>query len=937
MAHLGLACFAATPFAPELFDVKATPLRNEGRDPTSLRWRAPLVPAQLFAGLTAAALVAGVEGIRAAMGDLPDAVDSRALVLATLHTIAFYMPVGVAIGLGSALLLAILRASPALAPIRSRILSPDQWFAPAPRLTADLLATLGAAALIALVAGRAYATLATVTHRVDLAAWAMAGIMIGALAGGFLVRTALRVILAKLTPRAGRLASLGALALAIGGAGGFVLWRWLSVRPEVLTAYSAFFVLPPIVIAAYVVGVFVARRALRGATGRRATLFAFGLVLVALGAWVTSAFTYGHSNIVRSIVEHQTLGGRPLLRRYLRLTDFDGDRHSWGFGGRDCNDFDPRIHPGTLDEPGDGIDLDCFAGDGAPVVLVSGDGGYGARPAGLPARPNFVIVTIDTLRPDHLGIEGYERDTSPNIDAFARTAVRFRDVLAPSSRSIRSIPAMFTGLYPSQIAYGDEYLYPGLLPENTTLAEALAEHGWRTGVTMGTEYFHRVNGFFQGFESVEQTMDYKPARTQTVDRALVQLDELAATADPFFQWIHLFHVHEPYLSPPYPSRYGPEPVDRYDTEIRLVDAELQRILDGLRERGLDEDTVVILASDHGEAFGEHGHTGHATTLYDEEVRSVMMMRIPGVPGRRIDATASLIDLTPTVLNLADIPVPHPVPAASLVPLMTGEREPDPARWVFGELLPDGMFPYDIKTIRHGSIKLHWWVREGTIQLFDLAADPGERRDLSDARRDQAHELLGTLQAWVARSSREQHQNAAYVHEHLLDAPPNRMTHPLDLRYRGLFTVLGCDIPRTEVQVGETLDVTCYYRVESEMTQDLFMRLVIEGPPHYRVPRDMHAMHFPLHGRYRTPQWRAGEIIRDSSPIPIPMTADAASDLRLTFAVEARSPGPRRLLSHEQNGRPAAKAHITDIRIRTPRETSIERDAGLMRDAGTEAQ
>jgi len=625
-----------------------------------------------------------------------------------------------------------------------------------------------------------------------------------------------------------------------------------------------------------------------------------------------------------------------LLRRYMRITDLDGDRHSWGFGGRDCNDLDARIHPGTLDEPGDGVDLDCFAGDGAPVIAMHGDGAFGARPATVPPRPNFVLVTIDALRPDHLGVEGYPRDTSPNIDAFARDAVRFREVLAPSSRSIRSIPAMFTGLYPSQIAYGGEYLYPALLRENTTLAELLKEGGWETGVTMGTDYFHRVSGFYQGFDDVEEVLVYKPQRQQTVDRALVQLDRLAASGQPFFQWIHLFHVHAPYLSPPYPSYYGEETVDGYDTEVRLADAELGRLLDALRARGLDERTVVIVASDHGEAFREHGHTGHARALYEEEVRSVMMMRIPGVSGRRVEATTSLIDLTPSVLNLAGLALPHPMPAESVVPLITGERQPDPSRWFFGELLPDGMFPFDLKSIRTGNEKLHWWVQDGTIQLFDLGADPGERRDLSDEQRERANELLGTLQAWVARSSREQHRNAAFLSEHILPRPPSRMTHPLDLHYPGLFTVLGCDIPETEVEAGGTLDVTCYYRVDAETDHDLFIRLILEGPRGYAVPRDMHAMHYPLHGRYRTNQWRRGEIIRDPSPIPIPSTAGAPADLRLSIAVEQREPAPWRLIAFEQQGRPGTTARITNIRIR-PRHLAPHdagaRDAGPARDAG----
>ena len=900
------------------------------------RRRAPLLSEQLSAGLATAVLVAAVESARAALSERGAESRGGDLVSAALHTIAFYLPAGIALGLATALLVAILRASPALAPVRARLSSLTELFAPAPKLTADLLASLSSVALVALVAGEAYAIVATVAHRVDLAAWAMTGIVAGAIVVGSLVRIGLYASLARVTPLFGRLASLGVIGLAIGSGAAYALFRVLASQPELFEAYEALFVVPPIALAAHGLTTLLARRLLRGAEGLRAGLVAALAITIALGGWLSSALTYGRANVVRTLVEEETLAGRILLRRYMRVTDLDGDRHSWGFGGRDCDDFDARIHPGALDEPGDGIDMDCFAGDGSPVIAMHGDGAFGARPAAVPARPNFVLVTIDALRPDHLGIEGYPRDTSPNIDAFGRDAVRFREVLAPSSRSIRSIPAMFTGLYPSQIAYGGEYLYPALLRENTTLAELLNENGWETAVTMGTDYFHRVSGFYQGFDDVEEVLVYKPQRQQTVDRALVQLDRLAASGQPFFQWIHLFHVHAPYLNPPYPSRYGEESIDRYDTEVHLADAELGRILSALRARGLDERTVVILASDHGEAFREHGHGGHARTLYQEEVRSVMMMRIPGVPGRRVDATASLIDLTPSVLNLAGIAPPHPMPAESVVPLITGEREPDPERWFFGELLPDGMFPWDIKTIRRGDAKLHWWVQDGTIQLFDLGADPGERRDLSDSRREQANELLGTLQAWVARSSREQHRNAAFLSEHILPRPPSRMTHPLGLHYPGLFTVLGCDIPETEIEPGGTLDVTCYYRVDSETSHDLFIRLILEGPRGYAIPRDMHAMHFPLHGRYRTNRWRRGEIIRDPSPIPIPSTVGAPADLRLTIAVEQRDPSPWRLISYEQQGRPGTSARITNIRIRPHRlgpNDAGARDAGAARDAG----
>lgn len=912
--------------------------RNEARSttrPPAARppaARPPLWAEQVLVGVVGATLIALGEALRAGASELGERSSGLELLLAGLHLTAFYLPAGLAVGLAGWLLLSLLRTSSVLAPLRSRGASLHLWLAPAPALTSSLLAWALGAAVAALGARELYAHLATVSHRVDLAAWTMAGLSLLLWVGAFLVVTAARVGLRPLVSWLGRAASPGAVLLTGSAIAGAIAASQLAKMPEVVEVYGEGIALAATAAGVYLVGSAGARASLPRLGRRRAMALSVAMAVLPLLAWVVSAHTYGVRNAARALVENETVAGRWLLRRYLRVTDLDGDRHSWGFGGRDCDDLDARVHPGTFDEPGDGVDLDCFAGDGSPEVARSGHGAYGARPEGLPAQLNVLLVTIDALRPDHLGAAGYARDTSPNIDAFAAEAVRFREVLAPSSRSIRSIPAMFTGLYPSQIAYGDEYLYPAVLPENETVAESLRDAGWATAVTMGTEYFHRVAGFYQGFEHVEEATDYKPPRDQTATRAIAQLERLAAAGRPFFHWVHLFHVHRPYLDPALASRYGDEPVDHYDTEIRSADEQLQRILTALRRLGRERDTVVILASDHGEAFREHGRSGHASTLYQEELEAVLMLRVPGVPARTVDATVSLIDLAPTILNLADLPVPHPMPAESLVPLATGEREADPDRWLFGELLPDGLFPFDIKMVRHRSRKLHWWVREGTIQLFDLATDPREQRDLSDLRREEAHELLGTLQAWVARSSRRQHQNEVYIHQHLLREPPARMTHPLNLRYPGLFTVLGCDLPSTRVAPGGVLDVTCYYRVDRETDRDLFFRLTLDAPRGYVVPRDMHAMHYPLHGRYHTNQWRAGELLRDPTPIPIPAQAQPG-DLWLTFAVEDRGPGGGpRLLSFDQGGRPGTTARVTTIEVR-PRSARPELDGGMPAPAG----
>src|SRR5262249_44645602 len=154
----------------------------------------------------------------------------------------------------------------------------------------------------------------------------------------------------------------------------------------------------------------------------------------------------------------------------------DGDRFPWAFGGGDCDDGDEDVFPGAADVLGDGIDSDCFRGDGSPDVAPRGDGAFGATPAYLD-RPNFLVVTIDPLRRAHLRSNGYDRDTSPEIDRFLESAVELEDVVPQSSRSLRSIPSMWTGLYPSEIAYGPEVLWPAVLSRNVTVPEILHTRG----------------------------------------------------------------------------------------------------------------------------------------------------------------------------------------------------------------------------------------------------------------------------------------------------------------------------------------------------------------------------------------------------------------------------------------------------------------------------
>lgn len=843
--------------------------------------------------------------------DVAPRVTEGQLAVAGLHLVALYGLLGIAGGVLIGALTASLRRARVPSAILRRASSLAWWTHADPPTFAGGVATLVAAALVFVVVALGHADFATRFHRVDLAGYALGAVVLACVALALGVRAGVAALLRPIAVRMGRAASIGALALVVSIGAVAAVAIFLATHPEVLLAYAAPSLVwgPVAALVWLVLALLLGRPLARAGPWRVRALAAIaGAAIVAGLAW--SAATFGGSNRVRSVVEQRSVMGRRVVRALQSFGDRDGDRYAWAFGGGDCDDSDPTVHPGAIDEEGDGIDQDCFGGDGAPLVVARGRGAFGAVPAGL-ARPNVLVVTIDALRRDHLGFAGYERPTSPNIDRFAEEAIDFAAVVPQSSRSLRSIPSMWTGNYASEIAFGPEYLWPSLLPENVTAAELMRDHaGYQTSVIMATDYFRRMDAFFQGFEQVTQFEIPDPPRDRAVNQALPELERLARQASPWMLWVHLYNCHVPYLQDGVPSRYGSEQVDLYDTEIHLADEQFQRLLDALGELGVAERTVVVLASDHGEGFGEHGTYGHSTTLYEEELRSLLMLRIPGVPARRVDAPVGLLDVAPTLLNLARVEPTVDMSGVSLLPFATGERAPDADRPIFSELLPDGLSPYDIKVLRRGDRKLMWWVRDGTFQYFDLASDPGEQHDLSDDEREDATAMLGELRAWVARASRAENRSDVFVEQNRLRSVPRSVSHRTDIRYPGMFTVVGFDLPRTRFAPGEHIPLTFYYRVDGQIDRDLFFLVDIVGPPGVRLPAHFHAWHYPLHSRYPTTRWEPGEIVRDPTPIVIPEGITAPVRLRL----ELRVRDGESLLQATTDGRPETTVHLADIEI-----------------------
>ena len=805
---------------------------------------------------------------------------------AAFHLAALWAPIGWLVGLALAGLTELWRKTPWTRAARTRLGSWQRAFARDPAAFAGTLGLATGAAVLFLGLRTAAYHFATRYHDPGLASWAMAATGLLLLGAAFAVAALVRRALWAAFRDASWGPSLGsALLVLLGATAGVVAWAAYLSRRLFALYQPVEWLWPPALMVTFALLAWLSRswKPRRGIAGT-----------LALAAVVVTAITYGAHSRVRGIVERRAVTGQMLVRFYGRVTDRDGDGHSFAFGGKDCDDSRAFVHPGAMDSEGDGIDADCFDGDGVTTRVVElTDGDYGEVPAEVPQRPNVILLTIDTLRPDHLGCHGYERQTSPRMDEFCERAVDFSHVVAQSSRSIRSIPAMMTGLYPSQIAYGPEYLWPTLMESNDTLAEVLKEAGYRTSVVMGTDYFERVDGFFQGFDHITQSPSYRPPRNWPVDRGLAELDRLLGRNDPFLLWVHLFNVHEEYLWDDTPSRFGTTPMGEYDSEIRLADEEIARLFDALEARELFDESIVVLASDHGEAFGEHNNRGHSRTLYEEEVQAVTMIRAPGFEPRRVDERVALFDVFPTVLNLARLPAPQPIPARSLVPLMHGEPG-DPDRALFSELMPDGLYPFDQKSIYQGDHKLIWWTREGTYQLFDLAADPGEREDLADDQEAKAEELAYAMRAWVAQMGRPDNRTDDVIDANRLEELPAQMDEELNVVYPGLFRVAGYDIESRTVAPGDRIQMDLYYEVLGETTRDFFFVLDIKGPEGFLVPPHFHAHHYPINGRYKTFQWRDGEILRDPVEMVVPRDIRAPVELELQLTIlDDRRPIPAR--------------------------------------------
>jgi choline-sulfatase len=345
------------------------------------------------------------------------------------------------------------------------------------------------------------------------------------------------------------------------------------------------------------------------------------------------------------------------------------------------------------------------------------------------SAPNVLLVTIDTLRADHVGVYGHEAAVTPHLDALARRGTRFENVLAAVPLTGPSHATIFTGRYPPVHGVRDNVFFP-FDDRHPTLATVLEERGYRTAAFVGAYPVGSSFGFARGFDHFDEGYHETPLHgevaerpaNEVVDAALAWLDEQAD--DPFFMWVHVYDPHAPYDPPePWDDRLE----DPYDGEIAFTDAQLGRLFDRLREKGLEDDTLVVLLSDHGESLGQHNEASHAILIYQATLRVPFILAGPGVPeGRTVQDRVGSIDVLPTVLGLLGAEAPPDLPGQDLRPLLSGDPfEPGPlyAESLFGRL-------HCHWAVLRAWVQDDWKLIEGAApELYHLAEDPSESHNL----------------------------------------------------------------------------------------------------------------------------------------------------------------------------------------------------------------
>jgi arylsulfatase A-like enzyme len=492
----------------------------------------------------------------------------------------------------------------------------------------------------------------------------------------------------------------------------------------------------------------------RVALSRPALAVALASVLLGVASVGYGAVAMDANQNVKALFWYRSIVAKRVFQLARLAVDGDGDGFSSAFGGGDVNDADPRVHPLAPEVPGNGVDDNCIGGDLAAAGQTPGSlfvpvavEGAASPPAPASGPRDVLLISIDCLRADRLGCYGYPKPTSPNIDRFAAESLLFENAYAQGTNTGHSFTSMFRSSYADDIFDDRIPSYSTLLRENGYRAQLL--NAVRTDVWLNASRWEKYRQLMAEFEVVHEGGERLWNAETLTDEAIRVLGEQRPD-ERHFTWLHYFDTHRPRRRHPQHD-FGRGQSGIFDANVAFVDEHLGRLFDYLRASGKLDRTIVLIIADHGEAFMEHGANDHSNKPYNNNTLVPLIVRVPGVAPGRYPQPAGLVDVGPTTLGWAGIAAPGFYRGIDLVAAARSGRMP--ARRIVSEtprnLIESSFYSWALVEWPH---KVIWDVRSNTVEIFDLAADPGERRNLVDRDPELAARMVATLGEWLDRET-----------------------------------------------------------------------------------------------------------------------------------------------------------------------------------------
>ena len=379
------------------------------------------------------------------------------------------------------------------------------------------------------------------------------------------------------------------------------------------------------------------------------------------------------------------------------------------------------------------------------------------------SHPNIILITLDTTRADRMGFLGSTRGLTPNLDAVAKQGIVFSRAYSHVPITTASHTTILTGTYP-QFNHVNDFGIP-LAKNLPYLPDLLHQHGYHTGAFVGSLILDPLDGTAPGFDRGFDVYDagfhlrrhgadrYKTVERRAgdvVDHALGWLSQLPN--GPFFLWVHLWDAHDPYdPPPPFKERYASQP---YDGEIAYVDSALGKLFAELRKHGIFDETMIVVMADHGESLGAHGENTHGVFLYDETLHVPLLVKLPlnRTAGKRVETRVSLVDVAPTILGEARVPVPEQMQGESLLDTLKPAKSGAPEdRTAYAETdYPHRAFGWSsLRAIRSGK---YLYIQSPERELYNQSSDPAEVHNLAPGATAVADTLASQLQEFRRKTA-----------------------------------------------------------------------------------------------------------------------------------------------------------------------------------------